>query len=360
MAQHKVCYFLGANTPNGFYSLYDQLIDPGLAEDIFILKGGPGCGKSSLLRTVGKAMEDKGLYAEYIQCSGDPDSLDGLVIPALKVALVDGTAPHVVEPTCPGAVERYINLGDCYDKKGLFAIRHKLTGCMAGYRGAYQRAYRCLSAAAQIGEDTRSLVLTPALEAKLAKRAKGILSREVKRTGRDPGRSVQRFLGGITWKGLLCNFDTVDAQCHKVYELCDSYGLGSILLTHLASGTMAAGYDVVACPSPLYPGRLEHLLVPELGLAFVTSTPSLPYEKRPFRRIRMDAMVDGELMRHSRPRLRFARKVAAALLEEAVDSLAQAKAMHDELEALYNPYVDFPRVYATANSIIEELLQREV
>ena len=29
-----------------------------------------------------------------------------------------------------------------------------------------------------------------------------------------------------------------------------------------------------------------------------------------------------------------------ALVEEAVDSLAQAKAMHDALEQLYNPHVD--------------------
>lgn len=360
MAQQKVRYFLGANSPNGFYSLYDQLIDPGLAEDIFILKGGPGCGKSSLMHAVGKAMEDKGLQVEYIECSGDPDSLDAIVIPALKSAIVDGTAPHVVEPTCPGAVERYVNLGDCYDKTGLAAIRQQLTACMAGYKGCYQRAYRCLTAAAQIGEDTRALALTPALEAKMAKRAKGILSREVKRTGREPGRAVQRFLGAVTWQGTLCRFDTVDAQCHKVYELCDSYGLGAALLTHLAAGVMAAGYDVVACPSPLFPGRLEHLLVPELALAFVTSTPSLPYEKRPFRRIRLDAMADTELMRRSRPRLRFARKVAAALMEEAVDSLAQAKTMHDELEALYNPHVDFARVYAMAEAITAELLGREV
>lgn len=360
MAQQKVRYFLGANSPTGFYSLYDQLIDPGLAEDIFILKGGPGCGKSSLMRAVGKTMEDKGLQVEYIECSGDPDSLDAIVIPAIKAAIVDGTAPHVVEPTCPGAVERYVNLGDCYDKAGLAAIRQQLTACMAGYKGCYQRAYRCLTAAAQIGEDTRALALTPALEAKMAKRAKGILSREVKRTGRDPGRAVQRFLGAVTWQGVLCRFDTVDAQCHKVYELCDSYGLGAALLTHLAAGVMAAGYDVVACPSPLFPGRLEHLLVPELALAFVTSTPALPYEKRPFRRIRLDAMADTELMRRSRPRLRFARKVAAALMDEAVDSLAQAKTMHDELEALYNPHVDFERVYAIADSITEELLNREV
>lgn len=360
MAQHKVCYFLGANSPNGFYSLYDQLIDPAAAEDIFILKGGPGCGKSSLIRKVGGALEAKGLQVEYIQCSGDPDSLDGILIPTLAAAIVDGTAPHVVEPKFPGAVERYVNLGDCYDKKALSAVKGELMACMAGYKSCYSRAYRCLAAAAQIGEDMRALLLTPALEARMSKRAKGILSREIKRTGREPGRSVQRFLGGVTWRGVLCNFDTVDAQCGKVYELCDSYGLGSSLLTCLAAGAVAAGHDVVACPSPLFPGRMEHLLLPDLGLAFVTSTPALPYPGRPFRRIRLDAMADAELLRRNRPRLRFSRKVASALLDEAVDSLTQAKSMHDDLETLYNPHVDFSRVYTIADSIIGELLERTV
>ena len=42
-----------------------------------------------------------------------------------------------------------------------------------------------------------------------------------------------------------------------------------------------------------------------------------------------------------RPRLRFAKKVSAALVDESVASLAQAKAMHDDLESIYNPHVDF-------------------
>ena len=50
------------------------------------------------------------------------------------------------------------------------------------------------------------------------------------------------------------------------------------------------------------------------------------------------------------------RKVSNALVEEAVDSLAQAKAMHDELEAIYNPYVDFERVHAMADWAAGELL----
>lgn len=41
---------------------------------------------------------------------------------------------------------------------------------------------------------------------------------------------------------------------------------------------------------------------------------------------------------------------------EAVASLSQAKAMHDRLEALYNPYVDFDLVEETARQIGDEIL----
>ena len=91
-------YFLGANSPSGFYSLYSELIQPETARAIYILKGGPGCGKSTLMRRVGRRMEEAGVATEYILCSGDPDSLDALVLPQLQVALVDGTAPHDTAP----------------------------------------------------------------------------------------------------------------------------------------------------------------------------------------------------------------------------------------------------------------------
>ena len=94
MSEHKVQYFLGANAPDGFYSLYPELIDLERARAVYILKGGPGCGKSSLMRWVAQAMEEKGASVEYIACSGDPDSLDAVVFPALNTAIVDGTAPH--------------------------------------------------------------------------------------------------------------------------------------------------------------------------------------------------------------------------------------------------------------------------
>lgn len=355
-AKASIRYFLGANSPQGFYSLYDQLIDPKQADRIYILKGGAGCGKSSLMRRVGQKAEEMGEQVEYIHCSGDPDSLDGILLPGRKSAIVDGTAPHVAEPKYPGVVESYVNLGSCYNRDSLQQVRQQIIDCMGGYKSCYNRAYHCLSAASEIGEDMRTTLTTKTLEEKAAKRAKGILGREVKKGGGGSGQVTQRFLRAITHRGTLCYYTTAELLCKRIYLLEDSYGLAHLMLSHLLSGACSAGYDVVACPSPMAPDRLEHLLIPQLSLAFVSAPPGLVWEKRPYRRIHMDTMADPELLRRSKARLRFARKVSAALIDEAVDSLAQAKAMHDELEALYNPHVDFDRVYRTADRIAAEIL----
>lgn len=92
---------------------------------------------------------------EYTLCSGDPDSLDAILLPRLGVAIVDGTAPHVVEPKYPGAVEEYVNLGRAYQREGLQEVKGELMSCMTGYKACYQRAYRCLGAAAAIQEDLK-------------------------------------------------------------------------------------------------------------------------------------------------------------------------------------------------------------
>lgn len=350
----QIQYFLGANTPAGFYSLYDHLIDLETAQAVYILKGGPGCGKSSLMRRIARHAQAAGYRVQYILCSGDPGSLDGLVIPELKTALVDGTAPHVIEPKYPGVVERYINLGQFYDSRGLQQVRAAVAEDTAGYQQHYKRCYRCLSAAAELDADVRELLLTPETEARLAKRARGIIARELRGSG-SGGGNVHRFLGAVTHRGAVCCWETVDAQCKRVYSLLDSYGLAHTMLAPILSAAAARDYAAVVCPDPMAPDRLAHLLIPELGLAFVTSAPGLEYPGRPHRRIRLDAVPNDEAARRARPRIRFTRKVSAALKQEAVDALAQAKARHDVLEEHYNPYVDFQGVYALADRLAEDL-----
>lgn len=349
-------YFLGANAPGGFFSLYDQLLPPEQAQVIYILKGGPGCGKSTLMRRIGGWAGEAGLETECILCSGDPDSLDAVILPGLGAAIVDGTAPHVVEPKYPGAVERYVNMGDCYDGEALRPLKGEIMDCMRGYKGCYQRAYRCLDAAAEIMEDQRSALCTELLSQKLAKRAAGILSRELpRRASARPGQVKQRFLGAVTHQGTVCLYGTAQAQCDKIYILTDSCGLAHELLLPLLTGAVERGFDVVACPDPMAPDRLAHLLIPQLELAFLTALPGCSFPEKPYRCIRLEAAADEELLRRNRPRLRFAKKVSAALVEEAVSSLSQAKAMHDDLEGIYNPHVNFALVEEFAQKLWREL-----
>ena len=262
----------------------------------------------------------------------------------------------MVEPKYPGAVERYINMGDCYDTQALWPLKHEIMTCMKGYKGCYQRAYRCLGAAAEIMEDQRAVLLTDALSQKLAKRARGILSREIPRQKSDaPGQIKQRFLGAVTHRGAVCLYNTALAHRCRVYVLSDSCGLAHELLIHLMAGEAANGFDVIACPDPMAPDRLAHLLIPQLKLAFLSTSGPLEFPGKPFRHIRLDTAADGDIIRRCRPRLRFAKKVSAALVEEAVTSLAQAKAMHDDLEAIYNPHVDFDLVQRMAQDIWAEI-----
>ena len=267
-----------------------------------------------------------------------------------------GTAPHVVEPQCPGVVDRYIDLSGFYDRAGLQPLKQDILYATAEYQGHYRRVYRCLGASGELRRDMNELLDGPEVQQRLAKRAAGIISRELKHPAQGEGRADQRFLSAVTHKGALTLWNTVEAQAERVYELADNCGLAHHLLDPILTAALAAGHDAVACPDPMAPDRLAHLIFPGLSLAFVTSTQEDPWPHRAYRRLRLDAMADTEVCRLNRPRLRFTRRVASALLEEGVAGLAQAKEAHDRLEGLYNPYVDFDGVSRMADQLARQVL----
>ena len=78
--------FLGGNTYMGFHSFYNFIINKETANRVLCLKGGPGTGKSHLMKRVAANFLDKGYSVEYHHCSSDSNSLDGVVVPELKIA----------------------------------------------------------------------------------------------------------------------------------------------------------------------------------------------------------------------------------------------------------------------------------
>lgn len=360
MYTQQTHYFLGANSPQGFYSLYDELMDLKTGDTVYILKGGPGCGKSSFMKKIADEMIQNGLEVEYIECTGDPDSLDAIVIPALKTAYVDGTAPHVIEPKYPAVVEQYINLGEFYDIEPLKKQKETVIELNQAYKALYVRAYDCIAAAYGVVRQLSDLVVDEAVIETVHKRGKGIIAREIPKNkkGKQEGGQLRRFLDSFTCKGHIFRQETVSALAKRVYVLDNSLGLADVLITDIAVAAKEAGYDAILCPSPLAPETLEHIIIPELSLAFVSRNQYMDYEGEHYRHIRLDAMTEGEKLRACKARIRFSRKMFNILMQEAEDTLRDAKALHDELEAVFNPHVDFDGVYDLAESHVRELLTK--
>ena len=61
-------FFPGSNTPDGFYSLFDGLYSPEDGWRLFIIKGGPGTGKSALMKKVAAECDRRGICCERIYC----------------------------------------------------------------------------------------------------------------------------------------------------------------------------------------------------------------------------------------------------------------------------------------------------
>jgi len=337
-------FFAGANSGSGFQNLFSEIIPLEDTYDFLVLKGGPGVGKNTFMRAIGRTMEDAGVNVEYLWCSGDPESLDGIVLPELKCAVADGTSPHVIEPVYPAAVDRYVDLGRFYDLSAAKADAQEIKTHTHAYKTAYARAYRCLKAAREVESEAISAMKKGFQKEKLDRRINGIIQRELRKSGEEEGKTTRRFLGSLTWMGYIWRYDSIKTLCPKVYEFADSWELAGEALKKLHVVATERGWNTIVCVAPEEPTRIEHLLIPGLGLSFATSRFGMNFGERPFRRIWLDAMTETE----NKSRLRFQLRMVKLLRKEAVEALKDAKSNHDKLEGVYNPYVDFDGVRTLA------------
>ena len=86
-------YFASSNSMTGFHSYFDTIYNPRKLEKIYIIKGGPGTGKSSMIKAIKSSFKNK--KCELFLCSSDPLSYDGIIIDK-KIAVIDGTSPHSI------------------------------------------------------------------------------------------------------------------------------------------------------------------------------------------------------------------------------------------------------------------------
>lgn len=360
MTDHMIRHlFPGNNTSQGFFSYFASILPLAQAKRFYCLKGGPGVGKSTFLKSIGERMALEGFELEYMHCASDPSSLDGLVIPKLGVALVDGTAPHVTDPVYPAAVDEIINLGEYWDAEGISENRSEIIRISGEIKQKYRRAYKYLAAAKSLLDDILDTFESTTNKAGPLQQAQQIIDQELaesKATG-TLGSTRRLFATAITPDGIVHHLDSLATSAQKVYYINTLWGIGvHEMLEKISAEAIYRGLNVELYYSPLAPEtRIEHLLIPALKLAFISEKDGFEL-KPPYHLLDMTQYTDFSHTASQKAATEFDATTYHTLLSKAVNTLSETKKLHDELENYYIPHMNFKLVQEKKEEVLDEIL----
>lgn len=338
-------YFLGALSPSGFFGWFHYAAKEPTSPP-FLLKAGPGCGKSTFMRRLAEASPGSGTL-ERLHCSSDPESLDGIRLSSPDFLILDATAPHIVNCTYPGVSERVVSLYDTLDYSVLKPCREEILALGRQHAKQMQQAAAHFALTCALLQRQRALTReimdtakTDALAARLAHR-----TMPARRNAKE-GAVKHRLLSAPTPNGVTVFSETAkQAAPVAVYALCDAYGaVSGRRLEQLADHARNNGYDAVHCHCATdQRNKLDHLLLPSLGLAFITANPWHTLTVSTRHEIHTRRMLDGNELSKRQRLLTWQRRTADKALAQTCETLAAAKATHDKLERYFVDAMDFTK-----------------
>lgn len=343
-------YFAGSNTSRGFYSLFENIIRED-AKRIYLLKGGPGTGKSRFMADLAQTLGDLGHDRELFFCSSDSNSLDGVAFPKLGVAIIDATSPHALEARWPGCRDQLICLGNFWNPEGLSQHRTEIIHKGLEKQSRFAKAFRYF-AAAQILEEN-IMARNNSFQAEQLEFLGDILARldqarESYQTTLGPERKL--FASALTPEGYVSHVHTLVADYEKLYILTGALGTGRYqCLAQIRDHARRVGLAVEVFPYPLDPGKTLHLLIPQLKLGILTSIdldplayiPGMPVDFGMGAGIKLNSQ-DNELFRE--------------LLDLGIQALKEAQEGHIQVEQYYGEHMDFKALDSYKAQVLEEIL----
>jgi len=330
-------YFAASNSEKGFCSYYKECFDASRIGYVYAIKGGPGTGKSRFMREVAQYAQKKGWAAEYIYCSSDADSLDGVILTneTEGIALLDATAPHVYEPTLPGVREELINLGAFWNREKLLANGREIALLNRKKSEAYRNAYRYLSSEGKLMESIEEMV-SPYLRRDAIQAYAEKQVRDLEAGGGYESRPA--LLHSVGMQGEVI-FDTYFASAAQCFFLEDCYGAAQIFLETVGEMALKKGWKIRVSHDPVYPNRLDGIFLTDSRRAFVIKPKGIAPACR--RVLSLRRFVEVSKMRPFRGKLQFALRLKNAMRQGALDALREVKEIHFALESLYIDAMDF-------------------
>jgi hypothetical protein len=358
--------FPGGNTTKGYYFLFEYMIQPAVNR-VYIIKGGPGTGKSSLMNFISREMTGRGYEVEHHHCATDPDSLDGLVIPDLGVALLDGTAPHAFDPKNPGIAEEIVNLAEYWDDTVIIPYKAEIMEISKRGNMHFQTAYSLLKQSKMAYDQWQWYVEEAIDPAKYNRISRLLVERMLEgiTPNYDTAPQARHLLASAITPGGIVDFrQALIERDMKVFSVRgESKTLVKQLIRRAANAAEEMGLYTEQYHCPYEPDKLDMLIIP--AVRTVVTNSSQPYhldpegleEKPSVETVDLDICIKKGLLEQYEEEKTDALIRSRNLLEKGIEYLAKARAAHSEREKYYSAAMDFDRVDIRRREILNQILQ---
>lgn len=357
MPTSRLRYFAACNSENGFHSFYPNVFTEDLSR-VIIIKGGPGTGKSSLMRRAADRAEAHGYTVEEIYCSSDPDSLDGIIARTEQdsLAILDGTAPHVTEMTLPGVRDEILYVGDFWSSDQLRPQRDAITRDCHARAELYRRLYRYLQAAGQCSRNMEAVTEDIFDPTKLQENVTRVLSRYPAGLGFSQKIMLTSSLG---MKGAF-RFPTFESVSDTVIRVRDWGNTAHRFFEEVLRQAQRRHLKAWLSYDPLIPTHLDGICLPDCRLAFVRAVPSENLEDEgessATRTLSMKRFLNADGCRAANSAVLTAQNCRDRLLDAALTTLSEIRELHFRIEARYVAAMDFPALQAFTDAYLTRIL----
>ncbi|MCL2235068.1 MAG: hypothetical protein FWB98_01340 [Defluviitaleaceae bacterium] len=346
--------FAGANSPMGFVDFFDNIMVAENARWRYFLKGSSGSGKSTFMKKIAAALEEKGLEVERFHCANDVESLDAVANHQRGICFMDATFPHSRDPQMPIIIDKIIDFSGFIDGDKiansreeiaqLTRVKRGLSEKAAGYFGALGKIYRADRA-------SRKDFLIGGSINKLAREwAKNFQVKE------GTNRSIlnrQLFLSAVTPDGLVSFAEGFFSEC-TVYGVFSEQAVGvGEFLEQMRNEANIHGVSTESFHNPFAPDAIEHLYLPEINIAFATLGGHFGYSGNVAEKIDLTRCISRKFVAHKEEK---GNGLFDSVLDEVIRLMKNSRSHHFGIERLYSGALDYGRLDEFTEQMIGDIL----
>ena len=321
--------FASANTGIGFLKKFDQ-IKTSDNSFMFIIKGGSGTGKSSMMKKIAKYFLEKGKKIEYFYCSTDYKSLDGIRICDDDISVVDGTSPHITETNMLNIDSKIIDVGQ-FVKDGIKEHKNEIEKIMYQKNVLFKNIYLYLESAKKLLDINKNIHKKE--ENIIKEKTQNLLKILQPKTQNKKSCYREFFLSAVQDDGVINLIK--ENNFKNCYKIDSDIFCSSEILKNIKEELCLFGYEVIGIKNILDPTLFDAIIIPQ--------TDSIIYSQ--------NLNCEDEIIKKNN-----------ALIQEILKlcgkTLNRVKNLHKQLEEFYIKNMNFKEVDKLTKKIIVEISKK--